>query len=1288
MPDSTIYSDLDYISRFLSQGKAVVVIGAGFSRNAQPKRRRDGEMVSSVKMPDWEELVRRMTEELYPGDPAGQQRCLGLGYLQVAQRYESRWKRPALNELIKKMLAESQVEPGVLHRELFGLPWADVLTFNYDNLLEDAAQDYSSGKYTTIYSQENLLNASRPRIIKLHGSLPNGPFVITEEDFRTYDQDYVAFVNTARQLMIENTLVLVGFSGNDPNFKVIHGWVRDLYKKHLNRVFLCHVNEFTSSEARHFHETYQIELLNLAELLPSSAMVEHAECLSKFFNELQKLGAAKVVEIASTKEPKASEKLEMSVPLPMLTMPQWPGEVPWHFIAPHELKGQSAAGHIQINDLLSEWRRQLESYPGWLVAPLDIRKQISQYTDFWPNFLAAKMAKGTVPLDVELVILQQLDWRWNVSLEIIPYSWAEWVAAAVRRAGDGKALPEHSRRALRDLRLLLLQIHREDMNEVDFTLILETFQTERENDTQLDTWLLHEECLLAFYSLDFDRFEHALKKFVSVTTPGARQALRIIGWLAEQGKIDGVKKLADIVVKDIVRQVDETPEDIRKLSLEGWALLFHQITHQMSMPDLAAGVPDYRNRWRELKRVGCAPWDRIEELRDAIALATRRAPQKSERVGFDPGTSTRTISLAPEGMSQEEILAFQFLRLFDEVGLPHHPGILNMGGPTMVKAAQMLMPIAFKRAVATRIRNTDKTLLDEMGRGAVLRLREQDADWLISLCLRGLAQMLPRLPENLGALRSHYAGRGAPYLWDLASRLTLRMTNIQLEQFFNLLCQFHEHPGIQAEFTIWQAWGEALRRVLFSGSQDQLAAWLPVLARIPFGPSANGSNPWITLPFEPFTAVDRAQVFDHHIGFTLEEENLKSWLDGLRSPQAGRRCAAFKRLSYLSQTSAWNPAWSEALEQALWTHKNSDGLPACNLGPSRVFLSLPEGISENARKLLKARLLRDAIPSVREITSDGTTKYSGGRAEHYLQELVMLASWPWQPPEERAFGITWETAEAAQILNRALEWWDANQRSILEELQNGKSEWEQPRELLQVFEQALCIVLAHHSSGAGQADIDRLIKVAADMSAAGFHVPKLKVASFMTDRRENIHQHDLLVESITDELLSLNEERVYSAAYAVSLWMEWPALQGGSGSKLPQQLLTLLVDRVRFRMKPGLDDVLSVCGRLASTENCPFGTSHLHALEDGLRFLLNETAFSGATEPGWEPADEAHDVLMCKLRVESTLLAESLARLHDKRGEPRPDIVTTWLEAAAKDPLPEVRRVLWGIEPTSITTAT
>ncbi|WP_176159310.1 SIR2 family protein [Prosthecobacter debontii] len=1269
MPDSALHSDLDYISRYLSQGKAVVVVGAGFSKNAQPKLRRDGATAMTVKMPDWNELVRRMAEELHPRDPAALERCLNSGHLQVAQQYEANEGPEALKSFIKQALHAVRVEPGELHHQLLKLPWADVLTFNYDSLLEEAALDFQPPQYTTIYSQANLLGASRPRIIKLHGSMPDGPFVITEEHFRTYAQDRPAFVNTVRQLMIENTLVLVGFSGTDPNFKLIHGWVRDLFEADIHRVYMCHVNGFSLPEARLFRKTYKIHLINLAELFNPGTQVSYPENLERLFTELQTRCKIKVAS------------------LPMPDMPQWPGEVPWHFIAPDELEKQSSDGLIQINDLLGEWRRQRESYPGWLVAPLDIRRQITQYTDFWPHPLATKMAEGTAPSEVELAILQELKWRWDVSLDIIHYSWARWVEAAVQRAGDAKALPEHSRRALRDLRLLLLQIHRENMNEVNFTLILETFRAERENDAGLDAWLLHEECLLAFYCLDFDRFEPALERFVSVTAPSLRHALRKIGWLAEQGKIDGVKKLADIVIKDLVRQVDETQKDILKLSLEGWALLFHQITYQMSMPDVAAGIPNHRDRRRELKRVECNPWDRIEELRSAIALATPRTPKKPERAGFDPGTSTHTISLFPQGMGQEEILAFQYLRLFDEVGLPHHPGILNMGGPTMVKAAQMLMPIAFKRAVATRIRNTDKTLQEELGRGTVLRLRAEDADWLISLCLRGLAQMLPRLQENLGALRSHYAGRGAPYLWDLASRLTLRMTTIQLDEFFNLLCQFHEHPGIHAEFMTWRSWGEGLRRVLFSGTQDQLSVWLPVLARIPFGPSAHGENPWITLPFEPFTAVEQAHISDHHIGFTLEEENLQSWLNGLRSPQAGRRCAAFNRLSYLSQTSAWNPAWSEAFEQALWTHKNSDGLPACNPGPSRVFLGLPERISENARRHLKAHLLRDAIPPVSETASDGTTKYSGGNAKHYLQELVILASWPWQPPEERAFGITWETAEASQILHRALEWWDASQRYILEELLNGKSEWERPRELLQVFEQGLCCVLAHLSSGAGQADIDRLMKVAADMSAAGFQVPRLEVASFMTDRRDNMQRHDLLVALITGELLSLDEERVASAAYAVRLWMEWPEAEGGRVSNVPQQLLTLLVNRVRFRMEPGLDDVLSVCGRLAISENCPFGTSHLQALEDGLRFLLHETAFSTAKESGWEPADEEHDVLMCKLRVESALLAKSLARLHDKGGEPRPEIVTTWLDTAAKDPLPEVRRVLWGMEPTSVTTA-
>ncbi|MBN9070114.1 MAG: SIR2 family protein, partial [Rhizobiales bacterium] len=58
----------------------------------------------------------------------------------------------------------------------------------------------------------------------VRGSL-RASVVISEDDYRTYPQRRAAFVNTARQVFIENELCLLGFSGDDPNFLQWAGWV-------------------------------------------------------------------------------------------------------------------------------------------------------------------------------------------------------------------------------------------------------------------------------------------------------------------------------------------------------------------------------------------------------------------------------------------------------------------------------------------------------------------------------------------------------------------------------------------------------------------------------------------------------------------------------------------------------------------------------------------------------------------------------------------------------------------------------------------------------------------------------------------------------------------------------------------------------------------------------------------------------------------------------------------------------------------------------------------------------
>ena len=106
--------------------------------------------------------------------------------------------------------------------DLLELPWTDVLTTNWDTLLERASESTVDYSYEVVRTEADLTYAKSPRIVKLHGTIGDaGPLIFAEEDYRTYPAKYAAFVNFARQVFIENELCLVGFSGDDPKLLAV-----------------------------------------------------------------------------------------------------------------------------------------------------------------------------------------------------------------------------------------------------------------------------------------------------------------------------------------------------------------------------------------------------------------------------------------------------------------------------------------------------------------------------------------------------------------------------------------------------------------------------------------------------------------------------------------------------------------------------------------------------------------------------------------------------------------------------------------------------------------------------------------------------------------------------------------------------------------------------------------------------------------------------------------------------------------------------------------------------------
>ena len=249
---------LDEIAERLFSGHAAVMIGAGFSRNAKPKGG------PGPSFPDWSELGDRFYEKLGKKPDSASKY---LNVLKLADEVEATFGRPVLNRILRDAIPNDDYEPSQLHVDLLDLPWSDVFTTNYDTLLERACRSVTSQRYDVVVDKEDLVYSEKPRIVKLHGSFSSvRSFTITEEDYRRYPDTFSPFVNTVRQALLENTLCLIGFSGDDPNFLQWIGWIRDnLGQKDSPKIYLVGLLELSDSQKKLLEQRRNIVSVDLSE---------------------------------------------------------------------------------------------------------------------------------------------------------------------------------------------------------------------------------------------------------------------------------------------------------------------------------------------------------------------------------------------------------------------------------------------------------------------------------------------------------------------------------------------------------------------------------------------------------------------------------------------------------------------------------------------------------------------------------------------------------------------------------------------------------------------------------------------------------------------------------------------------------------------------------------------------------------------------------------------------------------------------------------------------------------
>lgn len=502
---------LNEISERMKQGRAVVMVGSGFSKNANPCRS------TEKKFLDWGQLGDIFYKKLYGKLPCEEKNpYFYQDILKLADRVEQCFGRTVLDKLLLDNLPDEEYEPSKLHEMLLTLNWTDIFTTNYDTLLERTRARVFHKRYQLVLNKDDLVYSKCPRIIKLHGSFPSTrPFIVTEEDYRRYPKESAIFVNTVQQSLIENVMCMIGFSGEDPNFLNWIGWIRDnLGESTASKIYLVGVFDLHETERKLF-QSRNIVLVNMKDC-PDINSGDHKKGIELFFKKL--------LEMQNEEEQKVWESVKGKTEETLISII-------------HDCKLQNITHGELLNFLkaiASDWKIEREIYPGWIVAPYDRRERLVTSVKYG-GVLIEELISGMkkIPREIMGNFLYEFDWKRRTCLSSLTEKWVEAYKMHLDmklEAGNGLSFED----CCLGLEILRFEHQVGDWNEWEKyeTILNQEIQIE-----QLRQRLDLERSCQEFYKLEFGVLSRTLVKLNEFDVM-SEEAFTYAALLTEMGYID------------------------------------------------------------------------------------------------------------------------------------------------------------------------------------------------------------------------------------------------------------------------------------------------------------------------------------------------------------------------------------------------------------------------------------------------------------------------------------------------------------------------------------------------------------------------------------------------------------------------------------------------------------------------------------------------------------------------------------------------------------------------------
>jgi hypothetical protein len=1274
------------------RGRAAVMVGAGFSLNAE------SQVAGSTSFPLWSDLTGRMLDELRPLLSVKEREkevlkyASGSGSLTLAREYELAFGRSSLDELILTLVPDRNFSPGELHHALLALPWADVFTTNYDTLLERTPPGEEGRYYDVVVQPSDLPISTPPRIVKLHGSLPaTKPFIITDEDFRRYPHDFAPFVNTVQQSMMENDFVLLGFSGDDPNFLAWLGWVRDELQVHRARVYLCGVLDMPTARRLLLHER-GVTVIDLGPLFPAKNLTRSQRNRQALAWLLASLHNGQVLEPALDwpLQPAAQgAAVPAGTRAPLVALTQtYPPVITRFTQVPNPPPGQAAAEYTkeaqaEIGQVLTDWQREREEYPGWLTLPRRNRQFLLERTEKlrWP--LVQWMT--TLPVADRLRPLAELIWRLDKSVQLlydVEYKLLQRVLDEVPLPHDPAQQEQWATVAFK-----LLKELRRSYDSPTFATLLERLEPLSQCQPRYAAWRCWQAALECLEHLNQPGARRWLKQWPDVPTDPVWN-LRRAGLWAELNELETAERYARAALHAALQLQPRLTIRIDMLAVEAAArMLLRTIQGEQRWQDTT--TPFFLRRpprtRGELARHKLYMEYRCDVVADTDMAATELgqeepALQQSIYDSVNPYTGIRVRHRTSRSGLDLTVYqpAFDIVDAQEQLGQPFR--LANTRYERLEAVGNRLLTVALPRTLALMARGDDEALLQRIDKAALATLEPSELLPLLEQTIVIGEEFFPQTGSRPPA-----GGPGTSYS-RRHGRLALRLLG---RAAFRLDAPLRER-AVRLAWVVWEQWFESVvtQREQFEDftagmtnvlEPAELLAHLPLLLTAAAEPEYT-SGALENVPRELLPAVRPAtREFKQAVRTCL------AWLS--KPPGSGERRVSLRRLLLLHELNWLTPPELAALSRNLWAPVAATReLPA--LGDDLqawTVLLLPPNAATDAPGRLKEYLVAqlDGLSGANSTSAENQPKVP----VHLSQLLVDLinatqpatGSLANAPFAGRRQWLDWAPEEALRLLNWAEQFLQSQlpkAQAALRARQGEPVDWMDSADECRYLWHVLAQVVLPALSPDDPTAVSRVYACARQLLAA--ELPARVLLPLLLPQLPQQLSVSTVATTLRLALLHATDaDIVEDSAAALCRWAY--AAEQNALPPLPESLFSEFVLRTGMPTLPGQLEVLAWTTNLLAHAPQLFWPGQVPALGNSLAVLLAETE-----PPTWRERNLARQVTervrlfqRPQVRVEAARLAGQLAWLQTQQTVAEPafvEILTGWTTAASQDYLPEVRR--------------